>query len=223
MLIHGGPQGAFGDEFHYRWNAQMFAAGGYVTAMVNFHGSTGYGQAFTDSITGDWGGKPFEDILKGVGYLRGAIRSSTGQARRGRRLLRRLHDRLDRGPHGHLRLPGLPRRRLRSPLHVRRDRGAVVPGMGISRHALDEPGAVHEVVALDVRQELQDAAPRRPQRQRLPRARSSRACSSSPRSSAMGVPSKLLYFPDEDHFISKPQNAELWWKTIHEWLATYLK
>src|SRR5512140_3170799 len=72
MLIHGGPQGAFGDEFHYRWNAQMFAAGGYVTAMINFHGSTGYGQAFTDSITGDWGGKPFEDILKGVAYLRGA-------------------------------------------------------------------------------------------------------------------------------------------------------
>ncbi len=69
MLIHGGPQGVFGDDFHYRWNASMFAAGGYVTAMVNFHGSTGYGQAFTDSITGDWGGKPDEDILKAVAYL----------------------------------------------------------------------------------------------------------------------------------------------------------
>ncbi|MGB9893771.1 MAG: prolyl oligopeptidase family serine peptidase, partial [Candidatus Saccharicenans sp.] len=69
MLIHGGPQGAWEDNFHYRWNAQMFAAPGYVVAMVNFHGSTGYGQAFTDSISGDWGGKPYRDIINAVKYL----------------------------------------------------------------------------------------------------------------------------------------------------------
>ena len=59
FLIHGGPQGAWGNEWTYRWNAELFAASGnYVVVMINFHGSTGYGQKFTDSISGDWGGKP---------------------------------------------------------------------------------------------------------------------------------------------------------------------
>ncbi len=66
FLVHGGPQGSFGDQFHYRWNAQTYAARGYAVIMVDFHGSTGYGQAFTDSITQDWGGKPLEDLKKGL-------------------------------------------------------------------------------------------------------------------------------------------------------------
>ncbi|MDX9720008.1 MAG: S9 family peptidase [Myxococcota bacterium] len=65
-LIHGGPQGSFGNDFHYRWNPQAYAGAGYAAVMVDFHGSTGYGQAFTDSIQGDWGGKPFEDLQKGL-------------------------------------------------------------------------------------------------------------------------------------------------------------
>ena len=64
-LIHGGPQSSFSDNWHYRWNAQVYSGAGYAVVMVDFHGSTGYGQAFTDSISGDWGGKPFEDIQKG--------------------------------------------------------------------------------------------------------------------------------------------------------------
>jgi dipeptidyl aminopeptidase/acylaminoacyl peptidase len=66
LLIHGGPQGSMANEWHYRWNAQPFAGAGFGVVMIDFHGSTGYGQAFTDSISGDWGGKPFEDIKKGV-------------------------------------------------------------------------------------------------------------------------------------------------------------
>jgi dipeptidyl aminopeptidase/acylaminoacyl peptidase len=66
FLIHGGPQGSFGNDFHYRWNPQAYAGAGYAAVMVDFHGSTGYGQAFTDSITGDWGGKPLEDLQKGL-------------------------------------------------------------------------------------------------------------------------------------------------------------
>jgi len=65
-LIHGGPQGSFGNQFHYRWNPQTYTGQGWVTVMVDFHGSTGYGQAFTDSISGDWGGKPLEDLQKGL-------------------------------------------------------------------------------------------------------------------------------------------------------------
>src|SRR6266516_4541850 len=70
FLIHGGPQGAWGNEWTYRWNAELFAAtGNYVVVMINFHGSTGYGQKFTDSISGDWGGKPYVDLMKGLDYV----------------------------------------------------------------------------------------------------------------------------------------------------------
>lgn len=66
FLIHGGPQGSFGDHFHYRWNPQTYAGAGYAVVFIDFHGSTGYGQAFTDSISGDWGGKPLVDLQKGL-------------------------------------------------------------------------------------------------------------------------------------------------------------
>jgi dipeptidyl aminopeptidase/acylaminoacyl peptidase len=66
FVIHGGPQGSMGNIFHYRWNAQVFAGAGYGVVMIDFHGSTGYGQAFCDSIRGDWGGKPLVDLQKGL-------------------------------------------------------------------------------------------------------------------------------------------------------------
>jgi dipeptidyl aminopeptidase/acylaminoacyl peptidase len=66
FLIHGGPQGSFGDHFHYRWHPQTYAGHGYAVVFIDFHGSTGYGQAFTDSISGDWGGAPYEDLMKGL-------------------------------------------------------------------------------------------------------------------------------------------------------------
>ncbi|MGA7512110.1 MAG: prolyl oligopeptidase family serine peptidase, partial [Candidatus Sulfotelmatobacter sp.] len=68
FLIHGGPEGAWGDDWSYRWNPELFAANGYVVIMINFHGSTGYGQKFIDAINGDWGGAPFEDLMKGLDY-----------------------------------------------------------------------------------------------------------------------------------------------------------
>ncbi len=74
FLIHGGPQGAWGDDWSYRWNPELFASptsstpSGYVVIMINFHGSTGYGQKFIDAINGDWGGAPFEDLMKGLDY-----------------------------------------------------------------------------------------------------------------------------------------------------------
>ena len=63
MLIHGGPQGAWGETGRYRWNAQVFAAAGYVVVMPNPRGSTGYGQKFIDEINGDWGGRAYDDIM----------------------------------------------------------------------------------------------------------------------------------------------------------------
>ena len=69
FLVHGGPQGSFGNMFHYRWNAQLWAAQGYGVVMIDFHGSTGYGQEFTNAIARDWGGKPLEDLQKGFDYI----------------------------------------------------------------------------------------------------------------------------------------------------------
>ncbi len=68
FLIHGGPQGAWGDSWSYRWNAELFAANGYVVVMINPRGSTGYGQAIVDGVNGDWGGKPFTDLMEGLDY-----------------------------------------------------------------------------------------------------------------------------------------------------------
>jgi dipeptidyl aminopeptidase/acylaminoacyl peptidase len=68
FLIHGGPQGAWGDAWSYRWNPELFAANGYVVVMVNPRGSTGYGQAIIDGVNGEWGGKPYTDLMTGLDY-----------------------------------------------------------------------------------------------------------------------------------------------------------
>ena len=70
FLIHGGPQGQWGDEWSYRWNPELFAASGYVIVMINPRGSTGYGQAFIDGINKDWGGKPYIDLMNRLGLRR---------------------------------------------------------------------------------------------------------------------------------------------------------
>ena len=80
FLIHGGPQGSFGNDFHYRWNPQAYAGAGYAAVMVDFHGSTGYGQAFTDAINHHWGDRPLEDLQKGLAAAWNAIRGWTRRA-----------------------------------------------------------------------------------------------------------------------------------------------
>jgi len=66
FIVHGGPQSSYANTWSYRWNPQVYAGAGYGVVFIDFHGSTGYGQAFTDSISGDWGGKPLEDLQKGL-------------------------------------------------------------------------------------------------------------------------------------------------------------
>ncbi len=65
LLIHGGPHSSMGNQFHFRWNPQIYAGRGYAVLFIDFHGSSGYGQEFADSVTGDWGGKPLHDLQKG--------------------------------------------------------------------------------------------------------------------------------------------------------------
>ena len=68
FVVHGGPQGSFGNGWSFRWNSRLLSAPGYAVVSVDFHGSTGYGQAFTDSIRNDWGGKPLEDLKRGLKF-----------------------------------------------------------------------------------------------------------------------------------------------------------
>ena len=79
FMIHGGPQGAWADQFHYRWNPQIYAGAGYLTLAINFHGSTGYGQSFTDAISGDWGGAPYKDLMKGLDHLLAHEKTADGE------------------------------------------------------------------------------------------------------------------------------------------------
>jgi len=70
FIIHGGPQSSFGNAWSFRWNAQTYAGAGYAVVMIDFHGSTGYGQAFTDSISQHWGDRPLEDLQKGWAHVK---------------------------------------------------------------------------------------------------------------------------------------------------------
>ena len=224
MLIHGGPQGSFSDNFHYRWNAQMFAAPGYVVAMVNFAGSTGYGQDFTDAVSGDWGGAPFEDIMLGVDYIvenfsfiDPQLLAAAGASYGGYMINWIAGQTPDRfrclvshagvynlesmyGATEELWFPewefgGPPWESLETYETFSPHRYAA----GFETPCLVVHGEHDYRVPYNQGLELFTALQRR------------------------GVPSKLLFFPDEDHFVRKPQNAELWWKTLHEWFAEYLR
>jgi len=223
MLIHGGPQGAWYDDFHYRWNASMFAAPGYVVAMINFHGSTGYGQNFTDSISGDWGGKPFQDILLGLDHLLsqypfiakdklGAAGASyggymvnwiEGHTARFSCLISHAGVFDLRSMYGATEELWFPEWEFQG-----------TPWSNPEMYAKWSPSHFvrnFQTPCLVVHGEYDF---------RVPVTQGFQMFTSLQR---MKIPSRLLYFPDEGHFVAKPQNAELWWKTIYEWLARYLK
>jgi len=223
MLIHGGPQGAWEDEFHYRWNAQMFASPGYVVVMINFHGSTGYGQAFTDSITGDWGGKPFEDLMAGLTYvlanydfidpnLKAAAGASyggyminwiEGHTNRFKCLISHAGVFDLRSMYGATEELWFPEWEFKG-----------TPWTNPEMYEKFSPSYYVQYFKTPclVIHGQNDF--------RVPVTQGFQMFTSLQR---MGVPSKLVYFPDETHFVQKPKNAELWWKVVHEWLAKYLK
>ena len=222
MMIHGGPQGAWRDTFHFRWNAQMFAAPGRVVAMINFHGSTGYGQDFTDSISGDWGGKPFEDLEKGLDILLeqypcidaqrlGAAGASyggyminwiEGHSERYRCLISHAGVYDLRSMHGATEELWFPEWEFRGTPWTNPDQYRKwSPSMFVSDFktpCLVIHGQLDFRVPVTQGFQFFTALQRR------------------------NIPSQLLYFPDEGHFVQKPRNAELWWRTMLEWLSAYL-
>jgi dipeptidyl aminopeptidase/acylaminoacyl peptidase len=222
-LIHGGPQGAWEDEYHYRWNYQMFAAPGYVVVAINFHASTGYGQDFTDAVSQDWGGAPYEDILKNIDFLTStydfidADRMGAAGASYGGFMINWLeghkhpfqclvnHD----GVYDQVSMYGATEE-------------LWFPEWELGGTPWDSPELYRKWSPSEYVKNFKTPmlVVHGENDYRVPYTQGLQVFTALQR---QGVPSKLLYFPDEDHFVRKPQNAELWWKTVHEWFAGYLK
>ncbi len=219
FLIHGGPQGAWGNSWTYRWNAQLFAAAGsYVVVMINFHGSTGYGQAFTDSISGDWGGKPYVDLMKGLDYVEKTYpfidktREAAMGASYGGYMANWILGQTDRfkaivshdgvfnteSAYGSTEELWFVEWEFKGPPWKNRELYRK-----FSPHLKAEKFKTPTLVVhgqLDYRLDVAEGFQLFTTLQRLK------------------VPSKMLYFPDEGHWVTKPQNSRLWYKTVNEWV-----
>ena len=224
FLIHGGPQGSFGDHFHYRWNPQTYAGAGYAAIMVDFHGSTGYGQAFSDSIGGDWGGKPLEDLQKGLAaalakypFLDGDRVAALGASYGGYMInwiagawpdrFRCLvaHD-------GNLdeRFAYFATEELWFP---ERDHGGT---------PWDNPASYekHNPVNLVKNWKTPILVIHGGKDFRVVETEGMATFTAAQR---RGVPSELLYFPDENHWVVKPLNSIQWHKAVLGWLDRWTK
>ena len=221
LLIHGGPQGAWLDSWSYRWNAQMFASRGYVVTLINPHGSTGYGQAFTEQISGDWGGAVYEDLMKGVdhmiklGYVDPNRLGAAGGSYGGYMVNWILgHSDRFKALVSHAGVYNLTSMYATEELWFTDWEFKGTPWDNPELYAKWSPhlhARNFKTPTLVVHGELD---------YRVPIGEGLQLYSTLQRK---GVPSKLLYYPDEGHWILKPQNSELWYKTVLGWFDQWLK
>jgi dipeptidyl aminopeptidase/acylaminoacyl peptidase len=224
FLIHGGPQGSFGNDFHYRWNPQVYIGRGYAAVMVDFHGSTGYGQAFTDSITGDWGGKPLEDLQKGLAaalkkypWLDGSRVSALGASYGGYMINWIAGNWPDRfrclvNHDGNLdeRLAYFDTEELWFPEWEHGGTPWDNPE-GYEKHNPVNYVKNWKTPMLVIHGALDF------------RVVETQGFSTFTALQRKGIPSKLLYFPDENHWVLKPHNSILWHNTVLDWLDKWTK
>jgi dipeptidyl aminopeptidase/acylaminoacyl peptidase len=220
FLVHGGPQGAFGNDFHYRWNPQAYAGAGYAAVMVDFHGSTGYGQAFTDAIRGDWGGKPYEDLVKGLDFALGrypfldasrmcALGASYGGYMinwiAGQPLADRFRCLVSHDGNIDERSAYFMTEELWFPEW---EHGGTPWGdpAGYARHNPIDYVKNWKTPMLVIHGERDF---------RIPYAQGLATFTALQRK---GIPSKLLVFPDENHWVLKPRNSIQWHETVLGWL-----
>ena len=218
FLIHGGPQGAWGDDWSFRWNPELFAANGYVVLMINFHGSTGSGQKFIDAINGDWGGAPYEDLMKGLDYAEEHYpfmdknRECALGASYGGYMINWILGHTDRFK-------------------------CLVSHDGMF-NAESAWGSTEELwfnswefkgTPYDNRALYQKWSPHQYAKnfktptlvvhgQKDYRLDVSEGFQLFTTLQMEGVPSKMLYFPDEGHWVLKPLNSQLWYKTVNDWV-----
>jgi dipeptidyl aminopeptidase/acylaminoacyl peptidase len=224
FLIHGGPQGSFGNHFHFRWNPQAYAGAGYAVVMVDFHGSTGYGQAFTDSINQDWGGKPLEDLQKGLAaglerypWMDGEHVSALGASYGGYMINWIAGNWPDRfrclvNHDGNLdeRLAYYDTEELWFPEW---DHGGT-PWDNPEGYEKQNPinfVANWKTPMLVVHGAFDF------------RVVETQGLSTFTALQRRGIPSKLLYFPDESHWVLKPHNSIQWHETVLDWLDQWTK
>ncbi|HVR41189.1 MAG TPA: S9 family peptidase [Thermoanaerobaculia bacterium] len=222
VLIHGGPQGAWGDGWSYRWNPQIFASRGYVILMPNPRGSSGFGQKFTEEISGDWGGKVYTDIMNGVdkfaalpfvdGDRMGAAGGSyggymvdwiLGHSNRFKALVSHA------GVYNLDSMYGVTEELWFAEFEFKGnpwDNPELYDKWSPDRYVKNfktptmvTHGELDFRVPINQGLELFTALQRR------------------------GIPSKMVYFPDEGHWILKPQNSKLWYSTVGDWFDQYLK
>lgn len=221
LLIHGGPQGAWLDSWGYRWNPQMWAARGYVVTLINPHGSTGYGQAFTEQISGDWGGAVYEDLMRGVdevikrGYV-DANRMGAAGGSYGGYMVNWMLGHTDRFKAfvSHAGIFNTTSMYATEELWFQEWEFKGTPWDNPQLYAKWSPHLFaknFKTPTLVVHGELD---------YRVPVGEGLQLFSTLQR---RGVPSKLLYFPDEGHWVLKPQNSELWYKMVLDWFDQWLK
>ncbi len=222
ILIHGGPQGAWGQDWSYRWNAQVFAAAGYVVVMPNPRGSTGYGQKFIDDINGDWGGRPYDDIMASADHLAtvpyadiahmGAAGASYGGYMIDWLLghTQRFKVLVSHAGVFDLRSMFGSTEELWFPLWEFRGTPWDNPEM-YERWSPSYSVKEFHTPTLVVGGELDF---------RVPYTQSLQLYTSL---QLQKVPSKLLIYPDEGHWVLKPQNSQLWYKTVLDWIDAWIK
>lgn len=223
LLVHGGPQGAWGHGFSYRWNGEIFAnMGPYVVLMPNPRGSTGYGQKFTDAVSRDWGGKPYEDVMSAVDaaaalpYVDSSRMGAAG-ASYGGYMVDWMMGHTDRfkvfvshaGVFDLKSMAGVTEELWFTDWEF--------GGDPYNHPELYEKWSPSQYVknfktpTLVVQGEIDF---------RVPAGQGLQLFTALQR---MNVPSKLIYFPDEGHWVLKPQNSDMWHHAVADWLRTYLK
>ena len=223
FIVHGGPQGSMANHFHYRWNPQTYAGAGYAVVFIDFHGSTGYGQKFTDSISGDWGGKPLEDLQKGwkfalakYDFLDGNRAAALG-ASYGGYMMNWIAGNLPDAFKCIVSHDGVFDNR----------------SMSYSTEELWFDEWENGGTAYDVPEKLEKFNPINYVKNwktpmlivqggldfRIPSEQGIAAFTALQR---RGIPSQFLYFPDENHWVLKPQNSAQWHQTVEAWLKQWL-
>ena len=268
FLIHGGPQGAWGDAWSYRWNPELFAANGYVVVMINPRGSTGYGQQFVDEVSGDWGGRPYFDLMKGLDYVENKYpfidkkRECALGASYGGFMADYILTHTDRfacivthdGMYN-------PQSAFGTTEELWFNEWEFRPLVGTGPHATVDPIPTPQATTKNQQPGTDNLQPttsnlepsshpahpwdfynlpadQDPFRKFSPmlaidnaktptlvihgqkdyRLDLSEGLQLFDALQIRGVPSKMLYFPDEGHWVLKPQNSQLWYETVNDWV-----
>jgi dipeptidyl aminopeptidase/acylaminoacyl peptidase len=225
VLLHGGPQTMWSNAWGYRWNAQVFSGAGYATLMINRRGSTGYGQKFTDEITNDWGGRAYGDVMKGVDaalekypFLDGTRMAAAGGSYGGY-LVDWIAAHTDRFKAlvSHAGVYDKVSMYATEELWFEEHDFGGTPWSNPESYRKWAPSTYAAALGKFKTPTLVIAGEKD---YRVPYTQSLEFFNTLER---QGVSAKLVVFPDEGHWVLKPQNSQFWYKTLLDWLATYLK